>query len=221
MIRSVLFDLDGTLADTAPDLAHALNKVREECGLKPLPLNIVRYEVSNGATALTRLGFNIDSDHPDFEKRRLRLLDIYRQNIAVQTSLFEGMHDVLNTLEKSGIVWGIVTNKPARFTEPLVKALNLSHRAACIVSGDTLEKKKPNPEPILHACKIVGCKPQETVYVGDASRDIEAGLRAGTKTLVALFGYISEHQQPQQWGADGFVKTPQDILGWLAGSSSN
>jgi HAD superfamily hydrolase (TIGR01549 family) len=143
-------------------------------------------------------------------------LAFYQQNIATHTRLFDGMHEVLNTLEKSNIRWGVVTNKPSRFTEPLLKALDLTHRAACIVSGDTLEKKKPHPEPILHACDIVGCNPHEAVYVGDAPRDIEAGKRAGTKTLVALFGYISEQQQPQHWGADGFVKTPRDIVSWLS-----
>ena len=110
----------------------------------------------------------------------------------------------------------VVTNKPSRFTDPLLQALALSHRAACVVSGDTLDKKKPNPEPILHACNIVGCEPQECIYVGDAQRDIEAGRRAGTKTLVALFGYISEQQNPLQWGADGSVDAPQDIIHWLS-----
>jgi len=221
MIRSVLFDLDGTLADTAPDLANALNNVRMEMGLAPLPLQVIRPEVSNGATALTRLGFNIDCTHPEFEPLRLRLLEFYQQNIAAETRLFEGMHEVLKVLENSDIQWGVVTNKPARFTEPLLKALDLSHRATCIVSGDTLEKKKPNPEPILHACNIVGCKPHQAVYVGDAPRDIEAGRRAGTKTLVALFGYINEQQQPRQWGADGFVETPRDIVNWLSGYMRN
>ena len=216
MLRSVLFDLDGTLADTAPDLANALNNVLIENGMAPLPRQVIRQEVSNGAMALTKLGFNIDSDHPDFEPRRLRLLEFYMQNIAAETRLFDGMHEVLDCLEGLNIHWGVVTNKPARFTEPLLKALNLSHRAACIVSGDTLEKKKPNPEPIIHACEIIGCKPHEVVYVGDAPRDIEAGKRAGTKTLVALFGYISEQQQPHQWGADGLVETPQDIINWLS-----
>lgn len=216
MLRSVLFDLDGTLADTAPDLANALNQVRAEQGLMPLPLQTIRFEVSNGAAALVKLGFNIDVDHRDFEPLRLRLLEFYQQDIAAQTRLFDGMQEVLNTLEALNILWGVVTNKPARFTHPLLEALGVSRRAACIVSGDTLEKKKPYPEPILHACDLVGCKPHETVYVGDAQRDIESGRRAGTKTLVALFGYIGDHLQPQQWGADGMVETPQHIIPWLS-----
>ncbi|MCG6969480.1 MAG: HAD-IA family hydrolase [Gammaproteobacteria bacterium] len=215
MIRSVLFDLDGTLADTAPDLANALNNALVANGRSPLPLQSIRYQVSNGASALVKLGFNIDSGHAEFEPLRLQLLDFYAQAVATDTRLFEGMHEVLNTLEALNIAWGVVTNKPTRFTKPLLHALELSQRSACIICGDTLEKKKPHPEPILHACSIVGCQPNETIYVGDAQRDIEAGRRAGTKTLVAMFGYIDKNQRPRQWGADGYIDTPQDIIRWL------
>jgi phosphoglycolate phosphatase len=221
MFRSVLFDLDGTLADTAPDLANALNKVLAENRHEPLPLQIIRYQVSNGASALIKLGFHIEPDHPDFEPLRLRLLEFYAQAVAAETRLFDGMHEVLSGLEALGMRWGVVTNKPSRFTNPILEALALSHRSACVVSGDTLEKKKPHPEPILHACNIVGCTPHESIYVGDAQRDIEAGNRAGTKTLVALFGYISEQQQPQQWGADGMIETPQEIIHWLSNHIPN
>ena len=221
MFRSVLFDLDGTLADTAPDLANALNNVLAENGRPALPLQTVRYQVSNGASALIKLGFDIDHSHTEFEPLRLRLLEFYAQAIAVETRLFEGMHEVLCDLEALGIRWGVVTNKPSRFTNPLLQALDLSRRSACIVSGDTLKNKKPHPEPILHACDIVGCKPHETIYVGDAQRDIEAGNRAGTKTLVALFGYISDDQRPHHWGADGAVETPQEIIRWLSNNIPN
>lgn len=221
MFRSVLFDLDGTLADTAPDLANALNKVLVEQGRSPLPLSIIRYQVSNGATALIKLGFNIDSDHAEFEPLRLRLLEFYAQALAEETRLFNGMHNVLDALDALDMRWGIVTNKPTRFTTPLIQSLELHKRTACVVCGDTLEKKKPHPEPILHACKLVGCMPNETVYVGDAQRDIQAGKQAGTKTLVALFGYISVEQQPHQWGADGFVNNPLDIISWLASNMPN
>lgn len=221
MFRSVLFDLDGTLADTAPDLANALNKALIENGRSPLPLQTIRYEVSNGASALIKLGFSIENDHPQFEPLRLRLLELYAQAVAAETRLFEGMHEVLDALETLNIRWGVVTNKPTRFTHPLLKALALSQRAACIICGDTLAKKKPHPEPILHACNIVGCKPSEAVYVGDAQRDIEAGKRAGTKTLVALYGYIGEQQQPRQWGADAMIDAPQDIVNWVSSHIPN
>ncbi len=221
MLRSVLFDLDGTLADTAPDLANALNNVREEQGLPPLPPPDIRCQVSNGASALIRLGFNIDSGDPGFEPLRLRLLEFYARAIAAQTRLFEGMHDVLNTLDALNIPWGVVTNKPSRFTNPLLQALQLTERAACVICGDTLEKKKPHPEPVLHACNIIGCKPHEAVYVGDARRDIDAGRQAGAKTLVAMFGYIGEDQRPEEWGADGLVHSPQDIIHWLCGTLPN
>jgi len=219
--RSVLFDLDGTLADTAPDLANALNKVLTENNRPPLPLQTIRYEVSNGASALIKLGFNIDSSDSQFESLRLRLLQHYAQAIAAETRLFDGMQEVLTMLEDLNIHWGVVTNKPSRFTHPLLDALALSPRAACVICGDTLEKKKPHPEPILHACDIVGCKPHETIYIGDALRDIEAGKRAGTKTLVALFGYISMQQQPLHWGADGLIDTPQEIIHWMLNYNPN
>ena len=221
MFRSILFDLDGTLADTAPDLANALNQVVIEEGRAALPLQTIRYQVSNGASALINLGFGINNDHPEFEPLRLRLLEYYAQVIAAETRLFDGMLEVLQHLEALQIPWGVVTNKPSRFTNPLLEALGLTNRSACVISGDTLEKKKPHPEPILHACDIIGCTPGETVYVGDAPRDIEAGKRAGTKTLVAMFGYISAEQQPLQWGADGYVESPQDIIRWLAGNMPN
>lgn len=221
MFRSVLFDLDGTLADTAPDLASALNKALVANGRPAMALETIRYQVSNGASALVKLGFNIDNDHVEFEPLRQQLLEFYAQAIAADTRLFDGMHEVLNTLETMNIAWGVVTNKPTRFTEPLLQALELSRRSACVVCGDTLEKKKPHPEPILHACNIVGCQPKEAIYVGDAPRDIEAGRRAGTKTLVALFGYISKDQQPRQWGADGCIETPQDLIGWITSNMPN
>jgi phosphoglycolate phosphatase len=218
MIHSVLFDLDGTLADTAPDLAIALNKVLKEQGLEPLSLETIRYEVSNGATALVRLGFQLEPDHPQFEPLRLRLLEHYASDIARYTRLFEGMHELLDNLERKDIAWGIVTNKPSRFTDPLLAQLGVRERAACVVSGDTLEKKKPHPEPILYACKIIGCQPGQCVYVGDALRDIQAGQRAGTKTVVALFGYILDKQMPQGWGADALVDHPMEIWQWLQNS---
>lgn len=211
IVQSLLFDLDGTLADTAPDLCHALNRVRQEQNLAPMDLQTVKYQVSNGAGALIRLGFNIDDSHIEFEPLRKRLLEIYANNIAVHTRLFDGMESLLQYAESHGISWGVVTNKPSRFTLPLMQQLGISSRAGCIISGDTLERKKPHPDPILHACQLLGCPPEQSVYVGDAPRDIEAGNKAGSKTIVALFGYIDDDQEPHSWGADAGVHHPMQI----------
>ena len=218
--NAVLFDLDGTLLDTAPDLAAALNATLQLNKRDALPFESIRPVVSHGGRALIELGFGIDPQHPDFEPLRKQLLDLYEANIAVHTRLFPGMDEVLDTLEQRGIRWGIVTNKPAWLTEPLLDALALGSRAACIVSGDTLKERKPHPAPLLHACKLAGCQPEETLYVGDAERDIEAGRNAGMRTLVALFGYLMEHDRPQDWGADGLIEQPVDIFQHLAAAST-
>jgi 2-phosphoglycolate phosphatase len=212
-VRAVLFDLDGTLADTAPDLAYALNQVRVEQGLPPYPLIAIRPHVSHGSTALIQMGFGMDTEDPGFEPLRQRLLAVYRDNIAVHTALFPQMEELLLTLEQRGIQWGVVTNKPAFLTDPLIEALSLNRRATCI--GDTTAQRKPHPMSLLHACALAGCEPQHCLYVGDAERDIEAGRRAGMTTLVALFGYLREHDTPAQWGANGMIDAPLDILQWL------
>lgn len=215
MIKTVLFDLDGTLADTAPDLAFALNQVLIEHGKKPLPFDIIRPYVSHGGPALIQLGFHISAEHPDFEPCRQRLLEIYRANIARETTLFPGMHELLNHIEQNNMNWGVVTNKPGRLTEPLMDALELTQRAACIVSGDTCNNRKPHPEPILHGCKLAGSEAQHCIFIGDAERDIESGRRAGMKTILAMFGYIGDDDAPHQWQADVMLDTPQAIIDWL------
>lgn len=215
MIKAVLFDLDGTFADTAPDLAYALNEVRQERQLPPLPIEAVRVETSNGANALIKLGFGIARDHPDFSTLRERLLFIYRNNIARHTTLFEGMSDLLDVLDQQNYAWGIVTNKPEYLTMPLLEQLGLTQRSGCIVSGDTTAYSKPHPEPLLYASKLLEKEPHQCMYVGDAKRDIEAGIRAGMKTLVATFGYLSPSDEPDQWGADGAVDHPLEILKWI------
>jgi phosphoglycolate phosphatase len=215
ILRTVLFDLDGTLADTAPDLAYALNVVLQENDLSPLPFEIIRPVVSHGGTALIRLGFNIEPDHSDFNRLRDRLLEIYRDNLARHTRLFPGMEAVLDEIEQRGMRWGVVTNKPAWLTEPLLEALELSQRAACIVSGDSTAKRKPDPEPMFYACHLAGSHAAECVYIGDAERDIEAGRRAGMQTLVAMFGYVGTEDRPEQWGADHLINEPLEIISWL------
>ncbi|VAW77179.1 Similar to phosphoglycolate phosphatase, clustered with ubiquinone biosynthesis SAM-dependent O-methyltransferase [hydrothermal vent metagenome] len=214
-VSTVLFDLDGTLLDTAPDLAAALNATLQLNGREALPFENIRPVVSHGGRALIELGFGLDPQHADFEPLRKQLLDLYEANIAVHTALFPGMADVLEELEKRGIRWGIVTNKPGWLTNPLLDALSLSQRAACVVSGDSLKERKPHPAPLLHACKLADSLPEETLYVGDAERDIEAGRNAGMRTLIALFGYLMEHDQPNDWGADALVEHPAEILQYV------
>lgn len=214
-LRSVLFDLDGTLLDTAPDLAAALNEVLAEQGRPTRPFEEIRPHVSHGGTALIRFGFDLAPEHPDFDTLRKRFLEIYRANIARHTRPFQGMLEVLGILESKGLSWGVVTNKPAWLTEPLMEALALTERAACIVSGDTTPQPKPHPEPLFYACRKIGLHATECLYVGDAQRDIEAGRAAGMHTLVALFGYIGAADQPEQWQADAMISHPLEILDYL------
>jgi phosphoglycolate phosphatase len=216
MIRTVLFDLDGTLADTAPDLAHALNALLAEEARAPLPFARIRPVVSHGSPGLLRLGFGITPQDPSFARLRERLLTIYAANLCRDTRLFPGISDLLAALQQRGLNWGIVTNKPAFLTEPLVAQLPLPYAPACIVSGDTTTNRKPHPEPMLLACTRAGSLSYQCLYVGDAARDIEAGRQAGMKTLVALFGYIEDNERPHRWGATGLVQAPMEILDWLA-----
>ena len=214
-IRTILFDLDGTLLDTAPDLAEALNTVLTENRHDPLPFESIRPVVSHGGMALIQLGFGLERSDPTFEPLRQRLLDVYRDNLSRHTTPFPGIGELLDTIEQRGINWGIVTNKPAWLTEPLLKDLNLFDRAICVISGDTLDERKPHPAPMLYACELAGCKPEQCVYIGDARRDIEAGNNAGMHTLTALFGYIQEDDTPGTWEADGMINMPLDLLAWL------
>jgi phosphoglycolate phosphatase len=215
----VLFDLDGTLLDTAPDLAAALNRLRREWGIPDLPFELIRPTVSHGSPGMLKAGFGLESEEPLYAELNQRFLELYRAAIAVDTALFPGMGEVLAHLEANAIRWGVVTNKPAWLTEPLMKALGLWSRAACVVSGDTLSTRKPDPEPLLYACARVGATPGRSVYVGDAERDVRAGNRAGMLTLVAGFGYLSAEDRPEEWGADGFLDRPADLLAWIGDGS--
>jgi len=214
-VRTVLFDLDGTLVDTAPDLAAALEKTVREEGLQPPAYERIRNEASYGGKALVALGFDTDEADPRFEQRRQRFLRHYADNICNDSRLFPGMDEVLHEIESSHRNWGVVTNKPAFLTDPLMQALGLSTRAACIVSGDTTARSKPDPLPMLHACTLAGSAGNQCVYVGDARRDIEAGRRAGMRTLAARFGYLRPDDNPDDWGADKVIELPQDIIHWL------
>jgi phosphoglycolate phosphatase len=208
----VLFDLDGTLIDTAPDMVNALNTVLQEEGYSPLPYQTCRSVVSHGSPALLELGFGNNLSLDNNERIRTRFLDLYAQNLCVDTKLFSGMDKVLNYLENSGICWGIVTNKPERFTLPLLDKMGLHSRTCSIVCGDTLTKNKPDPEPMLHALAQCGYKAENSLYVGDAQRDIEAGRNVNMMTLLALFGYIADDDEFDLWGADIKIKHPLDII---------
>ncbi|MCW9059485.1 MAG: phosphoglycolate phosphatase [Gammaproteobacteria bacterium] len=212
VLRTVLFDLDGTLLDTAPDLAHALNQVLIHQGRAPLPFERIRPVVSHGGKALIELGFGIDELDAGFTDLRRQLLDIYRANLARETRLFPGMEQVLEGLSARGLNWGVVTNKPGWLTEPLLRELGLYEQAACVVSGDSVPERKPHPAPMLHACRLAGCEAPQCLYVGDAQRDIDAGRNAGMHTLVALFGYIQAEDRPEEWRADAMVEQPLEIL---------
>lgn len=215
--RTILFDLDGTLLDTAPDLADALNTVLVENKRSPLPLDEIRPVVSHGGIALVELGFRLQRTDPAFEPLRQRLLEVYRENVSRRTQPFPGITELLGSIEQRGLNWGIVTNKPGWLTEPLLKDLDLFNRAACVVSGDTLDERKPHPAPMLHASKLANSRPEQCVYIGDAQRDIEAGNNAGMQTLVALFGYLQEEDEPRNWNASSMIEQPQDLLAWLDG----
>ena len=214
-IRTVLFDLDGTLVDTAPDMAHALNLLLREQDRDILPFDTIRPHVSHGALALVRLGFGLGPSDAAFEPLRQRFLEIYADNLCRESHLFPGIPQLLAQLHAKGLNWGIVTNKPGYLTEPLLAQLGLAQEAACIVSGDTTNNRKPHPEPMLHACDKAGSTPAQSVYVGDAERDIQAGKQAGMQTVVALFGYIPDDEDPEQWGASALIRAPMEVIDFL------
>ncbi|GAA0198298.1 phosphoglycolate phosphatase [Kangiella japonica] len=211
-ITGVLFDLDGTLLDTAPDMALALNIQRELHDLPPLPYSEIRPYVSHGALAMLRIGFAIGTDDQNFQGMREQYLQIYSENIAVKTRLFDGLENVLQTLEERSIIWGVATNKPEFLTQPLLTQLKLDRRASTVISGDTIEPRKPNPTPLFAACKEAGLIPSQCIYVGDAERDIAAGRGAGMKTVLANWGYITPEDNTQSWGADVIFESPKELL---------
>lgn len=211
----VFFDLDGTLVDTAPDLAYALNQVLQEQGKRPLPYETIRPAASHGSAGLLALGFDHSPDSEAFKALQKRFVQIYQDNLIRQSCLFDGIADVIDSLDRSGKKWGVITNKPSFLTEPLMTALDLNSRAACIVSGDTTANSKPHPEPMLHACKLTAVEPASCIYIGDAQRDIEAGRNANMHTIVACYGYLGDDDQPENWQADAMINHPIELQQWL------
>jgi phosphoglycolate phosphatase len=214
-IKTVLFDLDGTLIDTAPDMAAALDVLCTEENRAPLPYEQVRPVVSNGSAALIRLAFGDITDEEKLRYLKQRYLDIYKDNICVHSIPFKGIENVLDHIEQNGLNWGVVTNKPGWLTIPLMQSLQLAQRAATIVSGDTTQNSKPHPDPMHHACDEARSVSNQCMYVGDARRDIEAGKNAGMKTLVANYGYIGIDEDVNSWGADAIINDPEEILLYL------
>lgn len=215
--RAVLFDMDGTLLDTAPDMANALNVLRREMKMAPLPFEAVRPSVSHGAVRVVKAGFPQASD-AQFAELQRRFLDIYSAALARETRLFPGMAEVLDFLDASGLKSGVVTNKAAWLTEPLLTQLGLRARFACVVSGDTVAERKPHPLPMLHAAALAGVAPADCLYVGDAERDVQAAHAAGMPALVASYGYLHDTDDTDAWGADGAVAEPLAIIDWLKAS---
>jgi phosphoglycolate phosphatase len=214
-VDAVLFDLDGTLADTAGDLAGALNRVRADRGLPAVPVEPLRAHASAGARGMLGAGLGIGPDDPDFAVLRERFLAYYAEGLAITTRLFDGVPAMLDALEARGIAWGVVTNKAQRFTGPVVEALGLAPRTGVVVSGDTTPHAKPHPAPLLHAAAALRVAPAACAYVGDDLRDVIAGNAAGMATLVAQYGYLGETGRSDDWPATGWIERPLDLLAWL------
>ncbi len=208
--RAILFDLDGTLADTAPDLAAAVNLLRTERGLAPTPYALLRPTASAGARGMIGAAFGLTPADEGYEALRLQWFSHYEAAIAVHSTLFGGVTELLAGLEAAGVAWGIVTNKPARFTDPLLPQIGLAH-AGCIISGDTVGVAKPHPAPLLEGARRLAIAPQDCWYVGDDLRDIEAGRAAGMATVACAWGYCGA-TEPVHWGADYLLDTPTDLL---------
>lgn len=210
--EAVLFDLDGTFADTALDLGAALNRLLAEEGRAALAHKIFRPHTSAGTRGMLGIGFGITPEDPGYPDLAQRFLDHYAQSICDQTCLFDGMAELIAGIEARKLPWGIVTNKPHRFTQPLMAALGYADKAACIISGDSAARAKPYPDPLFLACELAGVAPRNCYYVGDDLRDIQAGRAAGMKTIAAAYGYLGTLHPIESWGADATIQHPMDLL---------
>lgn len=216
-LSCVLFDLDGTLVDTAPDIIACLNKALGKHGFDEVASDELKPFISYGAAAMINKSVSNINEQTQADLLE-SMLAFYQHNIAQHSQFFSGIEQTLNIIESLGLKWGIVTNKRERFTHPLVAALKLTNRAACIISGDTTANSKPHPEPMLTACKQADVKPEECVYIGDAIHDIDAGKNANMKTLAALYGYLKPDDNPKQWGADALIESPEQLTSWINAS---
>jgi 2-phosphoglycolate phosphatase len=220
MIAAVLFDLDGTFADTAPDLGNALNRQLTERGLAPLPIEKVRRVASSGARGLLKLGFDLSPGDADYDRMRVEFLDYYEQDLLRDTTLFPGIEALISALENSACPWGIVTNKAQRFTLPLLRLMGLDRRAGCIVCGDTTPHIKPHPAPMYAAATAIGVDAGACLYLGDDERDMLAGRAAGMRVAVASYGYLGTGKPPAEWPADYWIDHPLDLLPIVIGGKA-
>jgi phosphoglycolate phosphatase len=218
VVEAVLFDLDGTLADTAPDMARTVNEMRQRRGLAPVAHERVRPHVSKGARGMLLAAFDMTTDHPQFAAMREEFLAIYEKNLFVDTALFPGMSDLLDRIEAGGIAWGVVTNKFERFARPLLEQMGLGTRAGVIVGGDTCAKAKPFPDPLLFAARSLGVKAADSLYVGDDERDVQAARAAGMPVVIAGYGYLGDGAPPSEWKADGIADSPEGLDAWIFGA---
>ena len=214
-IRAVLFDLDGTLIDSAPDLGAAVNKLRTDRGLPALPLSDYRPVAGAGARGMLSVAFGMGVDHPDFPAMREEFFDNYERCIHDRTHVFDGVGLLVDRLQCRSMPWGVVTNKIQRFTSLVTSRMPLFASAAAVVSGDTTPYLKPHPQPLLEAASRLQLLPRQCVYVGDDERDIQAGKAAGMKTVAATYGYLGHQAQPENWGADAMIDSPGQLLKWL------
>lgn len=210
-LRSVLFDLDGTLVDTAPDLGFALNQQRMARGMSEMSIGELRTHASSGARGLLRAGFGIRPEDSGYLELRDEFLDLYERNLSRSSALFPGVPALLDEIEDRGMTWGIVTNKAERFTFPLLRALHLLDRAACVICGDTTPFAKPDPTPLNEAMSRIRTTAAQCIYVGDDERDVQAGHAAGMSVFVVRYGYLGNGRPPEAWGADGFVDSPAEL----------
>lgn len=217
-LRAVLFDMDGTLLDTAPDFIAICQAMRAERGLPPVADKLVRDVISGGARAMVAATFAMDPETPEFEPLRLEFLERYQRDCAVHSKLFDGMEELLQDIERGKLLWGVVTNKPVRFAEPIMQRLGLAERSSLLICPDHVKNSKPDPEPMILACKTLGLDPASVLFVGDDLRDIESGRDAGTRTAAVRYGYIHPEDNPNNWGADVVVDHPLELRKVLDGA---
>lgn len=210
-LNAVIFDLDGTLVDTADEFVPVVQTLRAEHGRKPMEPDRIRSSVSNGARALVSLALELSEDDPEFERQRLRLLELYSEVLGTIASPYPGIHSLLESLQKKGICWGISTNKPRTYTESLLAMLNIQPEPGSVVCPEDVTHRKPHPESLYKNCHDLRCAPHEAIYIGDHRRDIEAGRRAGMFTIAAAYGYVEPGDNASHWGADTQAHSSEEL----------